>query len=133
MCIPHAQYMVMMHEGQITLKGVPSDLQSQGSLPPLLDDLMSSKSDTAAMKLAIKDSKGESTDRFLGCNERADTHKISNAEMGIAKTVNDRKTEDEYNAERLREICEQQVLDPSSENYKLCSVIVEEEEEREEG
>ncbi|KAJ1787686.1 hypothetical protein LPJ59_005682, partial [Coemansia sp. RSA 2399] len=32
MCIPYAQYMVMIHEGQITLKGTPDELKNKSSL-----------------------------------------------------------------------------------------------------
>ncbi|KAJ1782373.1 hypothetical protein LPJ59_006826, partial [Coemansia sp. RSA 2399] len=65
MCLPHTQYMVMMHKGRITLKGVPSELQTQGAISSVLEDLESSRSDSAAKKPAPKDSKGKSIEGIL--------------------------------------------------------------------
>ncbi|KAJ2861927.1 hypothetical protein GGI22_002326 [Coemansia erecta] len=125
MCLPHAQYMVMIHEGQITLKGVPSELQAQGALSSVLEDLESSSPDPAEKKSAPKDSKGKSIEGILDDGDAEEKERL-------ATSVNDAKPEDDYNAERLRKIAEQKGLDPDSDLMALEGTLVEE-EEREEG
>ncbi|KAJ2214129.1 hypothetical protein EV179_003268 [Coemansia sp. RSA 487] len=139
MCLPHTQYMVMMHEGQIMLKGVPSELQSQGSLSSVLEDLESSEPDTAvqnneddAKKLAAKDPKGKSIEGILDDKNGADQADGAEEKNNLSKSVNDTKPEDEYNIERLKKIAEQKGLDPDSDISALQGTLVEE-EEREEG
>ncbi|KAJ2557112.1 hypothetical protein EV175_001548, partial [Coemansia sp. RSA 1933] len=131
MCLPHTQYVVMMHEGQITMKGVPSELQSQGSLSAILEDLEESrKSDAMVKKPSDKESKGKSIEGILDGNSGQDNDVEENEQL--AKSVNDTKPEDEYNTERLRKIAEQKGLDPDSDISALQGTLVEE-EEREEG
>ncbi|KAJ2555510.1 hypothetical protein EV175_002249, partial [Coemansia sp. RSA 1933] len=131
MCLPHTQYVVMMHEGQITMKGVPSELQSQGSLSAILEDLEESrKSDAMVKKPSDKESKGKSIEGILDGNSGQDDD-VEEKER-LAKSVNDTKPEDEYNTERLRNIAEQKGLDPDSDISALQGTLVEE-EEREEG
>ncbi|KAI9504498.1 P-loop containing nucleoside triphosphate hydrolase protein, partial [Coemansia spiralis] len=39
MCLPFAQLLLMMHEGQISLKGTPAELQAQGAMSSAANDM----------------------------------------------------------------------------------------------
>ncbi|KAJ2213747.1 hypothetical protein EV179_003546 [Coemansia sp. RSA 487] len=108
MCLPYVNYMVMMHEGRITLKGAPSDLQSQGSLSMVLADLESSESDivshkgkNAIEKQATKVCRGKYFEGISDDSEDADQDDDAVEKDKLANSVNNTKSEDEYNAERL--------------------------------
>ncbi|KAJ1771436.1 hypothetical protein LPJ74_002369 [Coemansia sp. RSA 1843] len=139
MCLPYVNYMVMMHEGRITLKGAPSDLQSQGSLSMVLADLESSESDivshkgkNAIEKQATKVCRGKYFEGISDDSEDADQDDDAVEKDKLANSVNNTKSEDEYNAERLCKINAQRGLGPSSDISALQGTIVKE-EEREEG
>ncbi|KAJ1662196.1 hypothetical protein EV178_006085 [Coemansia sp. RSA 1646] len=120
MCLPYAQYIVMMHEGRITLKGTPADLQNQTTLSKALAELESGDSDA--------------TTRNSKKHERSPASEVptDNRVEDIALLVNDMKSEDEYNARRLRTITENQTRDPNGNTSVLQGTLVDE-EEREEG
>ncbi|KAJ1896684.1 hypothetical protein LPJ81_004690, partial [Coemansia sp. IMI 209127] len=116
MCLPYAQYMVMMREGRIVLKGAPADLQNQDSLAKALAALDSRDSETPAERSTK--------------HEKAPALEISTANVakGIAILVDGMKPEDEYNAERLRIIAEHQVQNPGGTFSALQGTLVDEEE-----
>ncbi|KAJ1895023.1 hypothetical protein LPJ81_005048, partial [Coemansia sp. IMI 209127] len=101
MCLPYAQYMVMIHEGQITLKGTPDELKNKSSL---FLELLESQS--------AKDN--QSTERDDGKKNTYD--------------VNDRKPEDEYNSEHLRKLAVKRGIDPDSDLSMLQGILIKDEE-----
>ncbi|KAJ2868316.1 hypothetical protein GGI22_000851 [Coemansia erecta] len=101
MCLPHAQYMVMIHEGRITLKGTPDEFKSKSSL--LLALLESQRA---------KDSQSTEQD-----SDKKNTH-----------DVNDKKSEDEYNREHLMKLAEQKGIDPNSDLSVLQGILIKDEE-----
>ncbi|KAJ2848887.1 hypothetical protein GGI22_005644, partial [Coemansia erecta] len=105
MCLPYAQYMVMIHEGRITLKGTPEELKSKSNL-----SLASQESESAKYN--------QSTEQ--------------DSDKKNAHNVNDRKTEDEYNTEHLRKLAEKKGINPNSDLSMLQGTLIKE-EEREEG
>ncbi|KAJ2394807.1 hypothetical protein GGI23_004549 [Coemansia sp. RSA 2559] len=116
MCLPYAQYMVMMHEGRVVLKGAPADPQHKDSLAKALAALDSRGSETSAKRKTK--------------HEKAPASEISTANVaeGIATLVNDMKPEDEHNAERLRVIAEHQVQNTGGSISALQGTLVDEEE-----
>ncbi|KAJ1797263.1 hypothetical protein LPJ59_003251, partial [Coemansia sp. RSA 2399] len=126
MCLPYAQYMVMMHEGRITLKGSPAELQNQSALSKALAELDRKDSTADKKEASEKDRKGKSIEDAFGKEDGA------SGEMSLTNPVNDMKTETEYNAERQRMIEEQQSQDPTGDTSTLRGTLVKE-EKREEG
>ncbi|KAJ2857612.1 hypothetical protein GGI22_003474 [Coemansia erecta] len=104
MCLPYAQYMVMIHEGQITLKGTPDEIKSKSNL-----------------SLALQESEGakdnQSTEQD---SDKKNTH-----------NVNDKKPEDEYNREHLRKLAEKKGIDPNSDLSILQGILIKDEEREE--
>ncbi|KAJ1985460.1 hypothetical protein EDC05_006548, partial [Coemansia umbellata] len=109
-----------MDQGQITLKGMPSELKAQGTLKSALVELQSNKyilGDTNLEDSVIKEPKPVENDG---------SRNISNANL------EDTKTEDEYNLARLQEVVEQEGIASNSNLSALQGKLVEA-EEREEG
>ncbi|KAJ2461978.1 hypothetical protein EV174_007167, partial [Coemansia sp. RSA 2320] len=126
MCLPFAQYVVMLREGEVSLKGHPQELQGQGVFTKVLAELESSddKSKTAdvtASNSAENKPKGKELEQ-----DRLDANVLD--EDDPAKSVNDPTSEDEYNQRRLKKIAEQRGLDPSSDLSALQGSLVEDEE-----
>ncbi|KAJ2380106.1 hypothetical protein GGI23_007855, partial [Coemansia sp. RSA 2559] len=101
MCLPYAQYMVMIHEGRITLKGSPDEIKSKSSL-----SLALLESQRAKDKQSAEQNDG-----------KKNTH-----------DVNDKKPEDEYNREHLKKLAEQKGIDPNSDLSMLQGILIKDEE-----
>ncbi|KAI9501197.1 P-loop containing nucleoside triphosphate hydrolase protein, partial [Coemansia spiralis] len=71
MCLPFAQFLVMMHEGQISMKGTPAELQTQGALIKALAEVESNEDKGIASEnlseaeAAKEDLKGKSIEGML--------------------------------------------------------------------
>ncbi|KAJ2523870.1 hypothetical protein GGI11_001212 [Coemansia sp. RSA 2049] len=129
MCLPYAQYMVMINKGRITLKGTPTELRSKSALTLALAESVDSKQnnlDINNQKEGVDDigSVEASKDKASAL----DTHKGGQPE----NTVNDSKSEDEYNSEHLKKLAEKQGIDPNLDISVLQGILIKE-EEREEG
>ncbi|KAJ1886595.1 hypothetical protein LPJ81_006674, partial [Coemansia sp. IMI 209127] len=105
MCLPYAQYMVMIHEGRITLKGTPDELRSKSNL-----------------SLALLESQGAKDNHSTKQDDdKKGTH-----------DVNDKKPEDEYNREHLKKLAVKRGIDSNSDLSVLQGILIKD-EEREEG
>ncbi|KAJ1793816.1 hypothetical protein LPJ59_004673, partial [Coemansia sp. RSA 2399] len=104
MCLPYAQYMVMIHEGRITLKGTPNELRNKSNLSLALLEIQSTNDN-------------QSTERD---DSKKNTH-----------DVNDRKAEDEYNSEHLRKLAVKRGIDPDSDLSMLQGILIKDEEHEE--
>ncbi|KAJ2603765.1 hypothetical protein EV177_006615 [Coemansia sp. RSA 1804] len=121
MCLPYADFMVMMNKGRVVLKGIPQDLKSQGILMNALKEL---------------DNKASSSDK---AKQPADENE-SQIDWDFTKTVKtnmkqdlrDIKSEDEYTKERFQEISRQKDMGPDTDVSVLEGILVKE-EEREKG
>ncbi|KAJ1925727.1 hypothetical protein LPJ71_000076, partial [Coemansia sp. S17] len=120
MCLPFAQYIVMLREGQVSLKGNPAELQDQGVFTKVLAELESSED-----KEDDVDAKGKDAEQAKLTADVLD-------EEDPSKSVNDSTSEDEYNLRRLKKIAEQRGLDPDGDLSALQGTLVED-EERESG
>ncbi|KAJ1996036.1 hypothetical protein GGI26_000617 [Coemansia sp. RSA 1358] len=148
MCLPFAQYLLIMHEGRIAIKGSPEELQEQGILAKMIAELETAKRSLKADRqksysrsrsrsiekkqaLARRENKGKVVDNAI--YSIADySRKNASTEKNLVQHINDRKSEDEYNAERLLHIAEQRGFNPGSDLSALHGTLIEE-EEREEG
>ncbi|KAJ2474104.1 hypothetical protein EV174_005636, partial [Coemansia sp. RSA 2320] len=124
MCLPFAQYVVMLHKGEVSLKGHLQELQGQGVFTKVLAGLESSddKSKAAAASNSAENKlKGKEPEQDV-----LDADALE--EDDPAKSVNDPTSEDEYNQRRLEKIAEQRGLDPNSDLSALQGLLVEDEE-----
>ncbi|KAI9506405.1 P-loop containing nucleoside triphosphate hydrolase protein, partial [Coemansia spiralis] len=64
MCLPFAQFLVVMKDGRISLKGTPAELHTQSTLSRVLADAESAK-EMPKEKTATKDRKGKSVEGIL--------------------------------------------------------------------
>ncbi|KAJ2894628.1 hypothetical protein IWW38_002516 [Coemansia aciculifera] len=120
MCLPYAQYIVMLREGQVSLKGNPSELQEQGgAFTKVLTELENSEDKSKTLD------KGKSAEEAVLDADVLD-------EEDSSKSVNDSTSENEYNLRRLKKIAEQRGLDPDGDLSALEGTLVED-EERESG
>ncbi|KAJ1894059.1 hypothetical protein LPJ81_005239 [Coemansia sp. IMI 209127] len=101
MCLPYAQYMVMIHEGRITLKGTSDELKNKSNLSLALLESHSTKENHST----------EQDDDKKGTPD-----------------VNDKKPEDEYNSEHLRKLAEKKGIDPNSDLSMLQGILIKDEE-----
>ncbi|KAJ2348008.1 hypothetical protein GGH91_001582, partial [Coemansia sp. RSA 2671] len=122
MCLPFAQYVVMLSQGQVSLKGNPAELQDQGVFTKVLAELEGSED-----KKEAADPKGKGKDA-----EQATLDADVLDEEGPSKSVTDMTPEDEYNLQRLKKIAEQRGLGPDGDLSALQGTLVED-EERESG
>ncbi|KAJ2567522.1 hypothetical protein IW140_004430 [Coemansia sp. RSA 1813] len=125
MCLLYAQYMIMMHEGRITLKGTPEELKNRSTLSLALLQSQSDKDDSSADSQrndASNASKGKGKTSNIGQDKDNST----------TNAVNDTKPEDEYNKEHLRKLAEKKGIDPNSDLSVLQGILIKD-EEREEG
>ncbi|KAJ2073731.1 hypothetical protein GGH13_001799, partial [Coemansia sp. S155-1] len=120
MCLPFAQYIIMLREGQVSLKGNPTELQDQGVFTKVLAELESSEDKEDDINAKGKDA------------EQAKLAADVLEEEDPLKCVNDSTSEDEYNLRRLKKIAEQCGLDPDGDLSALQGTLVED-EERESG
>ncbi|KAJ2837511.1 hypothetical protein FBU31_001129, partial [Coemansia sp. 'formosensis'] len=118
MCLPYAQYIVMLREGQVSLKGNPADLQSQGMFTKVLAELKSSEDEKEATDAKGKSKTAEQATRRADVLDEEDP----------SKSANDTTSEDEYNLRRLKKIAEQRGLDPDGDLSALQGTLVEDEE-----
>ncbi|KAJ2745104.1 hypothetical protein GGI20_002437 [Coemansia sp. BCRC 34301] len=122
MCLPYAQYIVMLREGQVSLKGNPAKLQEQGAFAKVLAELESSENKRAsAADKSTAQGKGKDAEHATLDADVLD-------EEDPSKSVNDSTSEDEYNLRRLKKIAEQQGLDPDGDLSALQGTLVEDEE-----
>ncbi|KAJ2808508.1 hypothetical protein H4R20_000852 [Coemansia guatemalensis] len=110
MCLPFAQFMVMLREGVVAMKGAPQELQQLGVFSKALADI-----ESAGAKKEEEEPEAEAADSDAQ-DEKA------------AEDV----SEDEHNVQRLRKIAEQRGLDPHGDLSALEGTLVED-EERESG
>ncbi|KAJ2056332.1 hypothetical protein GGI17_006250 [Coemansia sp. S146] len=122
MCLPFAQYIVMLREGQVSLKGNPAELKDQGMFTNVLMELEGSedKQEAAGAK-----GKGKDTEQATLTVDVLD-------EEDPSKSVNDTTSEDKYNLRRLKRIIEQRGLGPDGDLPALQGTLVKD-EERESG
>ncbi|KAJ2518789.1 hypothetical protein H4217_003105, partial [Coemansia sp. RSA 1939] len=102
MCLPYAQYMVMVNGGRITLKGTPAELRNSNSLSSALIESLDNK------------------------NNRFTAKQNNNNKKNIS--VNDRKSEDEYNKEHLQKLAVKQGIDPNADLSMLQGILIKDEE-----
>ncbi|KAJ2506158.1 hypothetical protein GGI11_006756 [Coemansia sp. RSA 2049] len=124
MCLPYADFMVMMNKGHVVLKGAPQDLKAQGVLTNALKEL-DDKAKNADKDKQPADKEEDGKDKNIETNEESTT-------SDLEKSLFNLKSEDEYTEERLRKIAEQKNLDPNIDLTVLQGILVKE-EEREEG
>ncbi|KAJ2733124.1 hypothetical protein IW152_003281 [Coemansia sp. BCRC 34962] len=122
MCLPFAQYIVMLSEGQVSLKGNPAELQDQGVFTKAMAELESSEDKEEAADLKGKGKDAEQAALAADVLDKEDP----------SKSVADTTPEDEYNLLRLKKIAEQRGLDPDGDLSALQGTLVED-EERESG
>ncbi|KAJ2610109.1 hypothetical protein EV177_004135 [Coemansia sp. RSA 1804] len=108
MCLPYAQYMVMINGGRIALKGTPTELRNSNSLSPALIESLDNKNS----KFSVKQNN----------NNKKNT-----------TPVNDRKSEDEYNKEHLQKLAVKQGIDPSADLSMLQGILIKDEEQASKG
>ncbi|KAJ1729945.1 hypothetical protein LPJ72_004709 [Coemansia sp. Benny D160-2] len=129
MCLPYAQYMVMINKGRITLKGTPTELRNKSALTLALAESVDSEKndlDITNQKEGVDDIGGIEAGKDK--TSALDTHKGGQP----ANTVNDAKSEDEYNSEHLKKLAEKQGINPNLDISVLQGILIKE-EEREEG
>ncbi|KAJ2491335.1 hypothetical protein IWW37_002417 [Coemansia sp. RSA 2050] len=122
MCLPFAQYIVMLSEGQVSLKGNPAELQDQGVFTKAMAELESGEDKEEAADLKGKGKDAEQAALTAGVFDKEDP----------SNSVADTTPEDEYNLLRLKKIAEQRGLDPDGDLSALQGTLVED-EERESG
>ncbi|KAJ1736346.1 hypothetical protein LPJ72_001503 [Coemansia sp. Benny D160-2] len=124
MCLPYADFMVMMNKGRVVLKGAPQDLKAQGVLTSALKEL-DDKARNANKDKQAADKEEDGKDKNIETDKEFTTSDLD-------KSLFNLKSEDEYTEERLRKIAEQKNLDPNIDLTVLQGILVKE-EEREEG
>ncbi|KAJ2383257.1 hypothetical protein GGI05_005374, partial [Coemansia sp. RSA 2603] len=110
LCLPFAQHIVMLREGEIMLQGAPGELQASGAFSDVIAELEKNNVSPDA-----EDDKQNSSDS-----------------SDFAETDGQLKTEDAYNEERLRRFAEQKGLDTDLGAAAIQGMLVED-EEREQG
>ncbi|KAJ2088972.1 hypothetical protein IW138_003813 [Coemansia sp. RSA 986] len=125
MCLPYAQYMVMMHEGRITLKGTPAELKNKSTLSFALLASQGDKVNSNADKQR-NEASSASKGKGIASNIKQDSNDST------TNVVNDTKPEDKYNKEHLRKLAEKKGIDPNSDLSVLQGILIKD-EEREEG
>ncbi|KAJ2522930.1 hypothetical protein H4217_000405, partial [Coemansia sp. RSA 1939] len=124
MCLPYADFMVMMNNGRVVLKGAPQDLKAQGVLTSALEEL-DDKAKNAHEDKQPADEKDDGKDKNIETNKKSTISDLD-------KSLFNLKSEDEYTEERLRKIAAQKNLDPNIDLAVLQGILVKE-EEREKG
>ncbi|KAJ2608603.1 hypothetical protein EV177_004888 [Coemansia sp. RSA 1804] len=124
MCLPYADFMVMMNKGRVVLKGAPQELKAQGILTSALKEL-DDKARNANKDKQPADKEEDGKDKNIETDKESTT-------SDLEKSLFNLKSEDEYTEERLRKIAEQKNLDPNIDLTVLQGILVKE-EEREEG
>ncbi|KAJ1877665.1 hypothetical protein LPJ57_003837, partial [Coemansia sp. RSA 486] len=117
MCLPHAQHVVMMHEGRVVAQGQPLDLLASGLL---------------AADKASSEHEGISRSSSARSRPSVGNRRAGSGSLTPATAPKDPQTEDVYNSERLRKIADQEALDPAADLSALQGTLVRD-EEREEG
>ncbi|KAI9506823.1 P-loop containing nucleoside triphosphate hydrolase protein [Coemansia spiralis] len=133
MCLPFAQFLVMLHNGKIVLKGTPGELQAQGILTQALVELQKTNQtvDTDSMSDVDVDKETSVSGVYNGKSSSVAKDRKSEA-RGIMDLINDTKSEDNYTLERLQRIAEQEGIGPNYNTSTLQGELVGE-EEREKG
>ncbi|KAJ2618191.1 hypothetical protein EV177_000148 [Coemansia sp. RSA 1804] len=120
MCLPYADFMVMMNNGRVVLKGAPQDLKAQGVLTSALEEL-DDKAKNAHEDKQPADEKDDGKDKNIETNKKSTISDLD-------KSLFNLKSEDEYTEERLRKIAAQKNLDPNIDLAVLQGILVKEEE-----
>ncbi|KAJ2449193.1 hypothetical protein GGF42_004852, partial [Coemansia sp. RSA 2424] len=120
-CMPHADYMAVLHDGRVTACGTPDAVQSQGGMSCEIQELeleltRKQQAEQAAADAASKAVEGES----------------GNSAAMLAN-VNDMRCEDDYVAELLAKLAEQRGADPATIDLAELDDMLVEDEEREHG
>ncbi|KAJ1729178.1 hypothetical protein LPJ72_005107 [Coemansia sp. Benny D160-2] len=121
MCLPYADFMVMMNKGRVVLKGTPQDLKAQGVLTSALKELDDKASSSDKAKQPA-DENGNQIDRDF----------TKTVKTNMKQDLRDIKSEDEYTKERFQEIARQKDMGPDTDVSVLEGILVKE-EEREKG
>ncbi|KAJ1908078.1 hypothetical protein LPJ81_000348 [Coemansia sp. IMI 209127] len=131
MCLPYADFMVMLNNGRVVLKGDPRELKAQGVLTSALKELDNSikKADKSEKSKDQPDNKNKGKDKD---DDSTDKTAGKSLEDDMEKTLGDPKSEDEYTRERVRKMAEQKNIDPNTDLSILQGILVKE-EEREKG
>ncbi|KAJ2682221.1 hypothetical protein IWW39_006082, partial [Coemansia spiralis] len=119
MCLPFAQYVVVLNKGQVSLKGNPAELQDRGVLTKVLAELESSENKEEAVD-ATRKGKAVALDAAV-CHEE-----------DLFQSVFDTTPEDEYSLRRLQKAAEQQGLGSGGDLSPLDGILVKD-EKRESG
>ncbi|KAJ2859201.1 hypothetical protein GGH94_006231 [Coemansia aciculifera] len=113
-CMPHADYMAVMHEGRVTACGTPSAVQSQGGMSCEIQEL------------DLELNRKQQPDQVV-C-EMDDKAEIDAA---MQASVNDQRSEDDYMAEHLAKLAEERGVDPATiDPAELEDMLVEDEERK---
>ncbi|KAJ1764986.1 hypothetical protein LPJ74_006517 [Coemansia sp. RSA 1843] len=115
MCLPYADFIVMLNNGRVVLKGDPQELKTQSVLTNVLKELDNSSKSADKGKNKAKDN--DNTDETAG-----------NFEENMEQTLNDTKSEDEYTLERFQEIAKQKGMDINTNVSVLQGILIKEEE-----
>ncbi|KAJ2576246.1 hypothetical protein EV177_010952, partial [Coemansia sp. RSA 1804] len=96
MCVPHAQHLVMLHEGRVVLQGAPAALQAQGALSAALAGLERSApgGGDAEEKTIESEEEGDGQQQQQQQQQHHHHHQKGDDKTSREKSVNDRKPED---------------------------------------
>ncbi|KAJ2898867.1 Transporter of the ATP-binding cassette (ABC), partial [Coemansia aciculifera] len=114
-CMPHADYMAVIHDGRVVSCGTPDTVQSQGGMSCEIQEL--------ELELSRKQQQAESNTEDEADDDGA----------AMLANVNDMRCEDEYVAELLVKLAEQRGSDPTTIDSAELEDMLVEDEEREHG
>ncbi|KAJ1821431.1 hypothetical protein LPJ60_002614 [Coemansia sp. RSA 2675] len=111
-CMPHADYMAVMHDGRVTACGTPDEVQSQGGMSCEIQEL--------ELELIRKQ---QAEQAVCDMDDRAEI------DAAMLASVNNPRSEDDYMAEILANLAEQRGADPATiDPVELDDMLVEDEE-----
>ncbi|KAJ2730836.1 hypothetical protein IW152_004972 [Coemansia sp. BCRC 34962] len=111
-CMPHADYMAVMHDGRVTACGTPDEVQSRGGMSCEIQEL--------ELELLRK----QQAEQAAG-----DMDDKAKVDAAMLASVNNQRPEDDYMAELLASLAEQRGADPATiDPVELDDMLVEDEE-----
>ncbi|KAJ2086834.1 hypothetical protein IW138_005401 [Coemansia sp. RSA 986] len=129
MCLPYADFMVMLSNGRVVLKGDPQELKIQGVLTSVLKEPDNNIESADKVKAPADQADDKDKEKDI---DNIDETAGKSVEKDMEQTVNDIKSEDEYTKERLQKMTEQQNVDSNADLTVLQGTLVKG-EEREKG
>ncbi|KAJ2088014.1 hypothetical protein IW138_004522 [Coemansia sp. RSA 986] len=129
MCLPYADFMVMLSNGRVVLKGDPQELKIQGVLTSVLKELDNNIESVDKDNEPADQTDDKYKDKDVGSVDETAGKAV---EKDMVQAVNDTKSEEEYTKERLQKMAEQQDVDPNADLSVLQGILVKN-EEREKG